>query len=213
MIKRIEMPFYKWCSEVVNSDQYVILDTETTGTKRWDQVVEVSIIDTQGTVLYDRLIKPSCPISEGAMNAHHITEAMLAETRSFAEEWPEIEAAIGGRAIITYNAKFDARMIQQTAIANKITLKDIDYYCLMTEYAQFWDAPSRQGVWIGSQRMSNNSAPFQKLQEACRQQGVSFSQKHRALGDTMATLALIRKIAERGHDAPNYHTRERDWWE
>ena len=213
MIKRISGSFVGWCVSVANSDDYVILDSETTGLKSHDQIVELAIMAASGQILYDKLLKPSCPIDKGAMNAHKITEAMVADARSFAEEWQEIEAAIAGRYIITYNAAFDARMPQQTAMANKITLKDIDYYCLMTEYAAFWDAPARQGVWLGSQRITNGNAPYQKLQEACRQQGVRFSQEHRALGDTLATLALIRSIAEKGEKAPTYHTRQKDWWE
>lgn len=212
MIKRIEKPFAQWCKEVIESNNYVFCDTETTGTKRWDQIIELAIIDTAGTVLYDKLIKPTCEMNPGAFEAHHITEAMLAPARSFAQEWPDIERAIAGRAIITYNAEFDARMMQQSGFAQKIILKDIDYYCLMKEYAQFWNAPSKQGVWLGSQKLSGN-APFQKLQEACRQQGIEFEQNHRALGDTLAALSIIKRIADLGADAPTFTTRKSDPWD
>jgi DNA polymerase-3 subunit epsilon len=213
VIKRIEIPFPVWCKSVVGSDKFVVLDTETTGTERRDQIVELAIVNAEGIVLYDRLMQPSCPISPGAMNAHHITESMLEGMRCFKEQWPEIEAAIAGRAIITYNAVFDSRMFRQSAIAHNVMLPEYDWYCAMAEYARFWGAPSRQGIWLGSQQIHKGNAPYQKLQEACRQQCVEFEQKHRALGDTLATLALIKRIAELGEKAPTYHTRERDWWE
>jgi DNA polymerase III subunit epsilon len=213
MIKRIEMSFVEWCASVVNSDEYVIIDTETTGLKRHDQIIELSIVAASGQVLYDKLLQPSCSISEGAMNAHHISEAMVAQARCFKEEWSEIEAAIAGRACITYNAEFDFRMLRQSAIAHNVDLPEFDWYCAMREYARFWDAPGREGTWLGSKRLSSNSAPFQKLEVACMQQSVAFVQEHRALGDTLATLSLIKKIAEQGENAPTYSTREKDWWD
>jgi DNA polymerase-3 subunit epsilon len=64
-------------------------------------------------VLYNSFLKPSCLIEAGAMSVHHITESMVENAPSFCEEWPRMEEAIGGRSIITWNAKFDKRIKEQ----------------------------------------------------------------------------------------------------
>jgi DNA polymerase III epsilon subunit-like protein len=62
MIKRISSNFVEWCVEVLDSDNYVILDTETTGLDKSDQILELAIIGTSCEVLYNELLRPSCPI-------------------------------------------------------------------------------------------------------------------------------------------------------
>jgi len=181
MIKRINgISFPHWCVEVLESDEYVLLDTETTGLSSDDQVVELAIINAQGNILYDSLLKPSCPIGEGAMSVHRITEEMVSTSRTFLEAWPDIERAIGGRNIITWNAAFDARMLVQTAMAHKIILKDIDFFCAMQEYQRYY-----------------NFSRWQKLTDACAQQAIAFNQSHRALSDTFMVLQIIRAMAEK----------------
>jgi DNA polymerase-3 subunit epsilon len=180
MLKRMSGSFVQWCDHVLESDQFVLLDTETTGLKSHDQVVEIAIIGTSCEVLYHGLIKPSCPIGEGAAAVHRITEEIVAQAPSFAEQWLEIERAIGGRKIITWNAAFDARMLVQTARAHKIILKGIDFYCAMKEYTDHYHFQR----WV-------------RLTEACSQQGIEFEQDHRALGDVCAMLEVIRAIAKK----------------
>ncbi len=145
-----------------------------------DQIVELSIINRIGNILYDGLLRPSCSISEGAMSVHRITEDMVAEAPTFADAWTQIEDAITGRKIIAWNAAFDARMLVQSAKAHGIILKDIDFYCAMRAYSEHY----RFQRWV-------------KLVDAYAQQGIDdfYLQQHRALGDVSATLEVIRAVA------------------
>lgn len=188
MIKRINGNFVEWCVSVVNSSDYVIIDTETTGLQ--GQVIELAIVDAQGNIVYDGLFKPTCEIEPGAEAVHNIKELMVSGAPSFAEEWPEIYRRIGGRNIITYNAQFDSGRIRTTILDHHIlgNLKDLDvdlmqtftYYCLMEEYQRYYQF----------QR-------WQKLHVACSQQNIEFDQKHRALGDALAALEIIRAMAKK----------------
>ena len=63
----------------------------------------------------------------------------------------------------------------------------------MLKYAEFYAAPGRY-----------EDAAWQKLGDACAQQGIVFEQAHRSLGDALATAALIRRLAELGQDARRY---------
>jgi DNA polymerase III epsilon subunit-like protein len=180
VIRRITIGFAEWCSEVINGDEYAFIDTETTGLQRSDQIIELAIVATSGQVLYNKLLQPSCPISESAMNTHRITEAMVAEAKCFREEWPEIEAAIGGRIVISWNWKFDERMLKQSAAAHRIEWPFINGECAMLGYTEYYSLQK-----------------WEKLQDACTREGIDFLQDHRALSDTFATLQVIRAVAKK----------------
>ncbi|SRR6266849_8951455 len=180
MIKRIEGSFVEWCYQIITSDQYVFLDTETTGLGSSDQIIEIAVINAAGSALCDGLLRPTYPIGKGAMAVHRITEEMVSKAPTFAEAWPDIERVIDGRKIIAWNAAFDARMIIQTAMASKITLRNIDFYCAMRGYSEHY----RLQKWA-------------KLVEACAHQGIDFQQDHRTIGDIRATLEVIRAIARK----------------
>jgi len=180
MLKRISQPFPEWCYERIDLDDSVVVDVETTGLGSNDQCVEITIVGMSCEVLFSELIRPSCPIGEGAAAVHHISEAMVSTARTFKEAWKDIERAIGGRKIITWNAAFDARMIQQSAVASGITLRNIDYYCAMKGYSENY-----------------NFQKWAKLTEACAHQGIDFQQEHRALGDALAALEIIRAMAKK----------------
>jgi DNA polymerase III epsilon subunit-like protein len=65
-------------------------------------------------------------------------------------------------------------------MANGITLRSIDYYCAMKGYSEHY----RFQKWA-------------KLTEACKHQGIDFQQNHRALGDALAALEIIRAMAKK----------------
>lgn len=175
-IKRISSTFQAWCHDVATGHEYVILDTETTGLK--GEIIDLAIINGQGDVLYNGLLRPKCSIEYGALKVHHITESMVRRSSTFAQEWSKIHDAIKGKSIITYNARFDADRIEHTAKVHGVNVGNAVYYCAMIEYASAYT--SKKNV---------------KLEVACDQQGVNVEQEHRALYDTFDTLNLIRKCA------------------
>jgi len=180
-----------WCKHVAsNPDRYAIIDTETTGL--YGECIDLAIVDPTGKVLFNELLRPKCPIEEGATAIHGITESMVAEARTFKQVWPIIQMAIEGRTIIAYNAAFDRARFEHTAKVHGVTLPELKWYCAMKAYAAFWDEPNRYGY---------SSPAWQKLDAACRQQGIDFTQGHRALSDALATASLIRRLAELGNEA------------
>lgn len=60
-------------SWLINSDNFVILDTETTGLDEHDEIVEVAVIDMSGKVLLNTLVNPIQPIPYEATQIHGIT--------------------------------------------------------------------------------------------------------------------------------------------
>lgn len=57
----------------INRDQFVILDTETTGLTLRDQIIEICVIDLTGKILLNSLVKPTINIPAEAASIHGIT--------------------------------------------------------------------------------------------------------------------------------------------
>lgn len=184
-----------WCQHIVsNPDRYAVLDSETTGLH--GECIDLAIVSIDGTALFNKLLRPKCKIEKEAMAIHGITESMVAGAKTFAEEFPEIQAALSGKEIIAYNAAFDKERLWHTAREHSITPPHRWCWdCLMLRYAAYWAEPNRYGY---------SSPAWQKLEAACRQQGVPLVQEHRALSDALATAALIRRLAELGDGAAKW---------
>lgn len=203
MLKPVSADLITFCQKIIANPQKVaILDTETSGLK--GELLDLAVIDPNGNVLYNSLLKPRCPIEESAKAVHHIDEAMVSSAPTFADEWPKIYDAIRGRIIIAYNAKFDYERFVHTARVHNVSLPNSTWQCLMLPYACHWNAPPR---------FPDRPEPaWQKLEYACQQQGINTGeQKHRALCDTLITLALIKRIAQLGPATRKYCEAPEPW--
>ncbi len=160
----------------------VFLDTETTGLDSNAEIVEISIIDSDGKVLLDTLIKPARSIPLDASRIHGITNAMVADAPAWPEVWPGVEAILRGRYIGIYNVDFDLRMMRQS---HKI-------YGMDWEFPQHraFDVMKLYADYIGSQR-------WVALDTAGRQCGIPLPNAHRAQADTLLLLTLFQYIASR----------------
>jgi len=96
------------------ADQPIFLDTETTGLDPRAEIVEIALIDYDGAVLLDSLVKPTRRIPWDATRVHNISNEMVADAPTWAELWPHAQALLAGRRVGIYNAEFDLRMIQQS---------------------------------------------------------------------------------------------------
>lgn len=167
-----------WAKAVLDQpERYVILDTETTGVGTYDEVIQIGIIDPRGSVLFDRLIKPTRNrhISPRATAIHRITMPMLESMPRYNEIAGMLESVCQGRIIVTYNAEFDRRLLVQSAGFAGGTVPPGRWECAMLQYAQFvgnWDKYAKAYRW-------------QKL----------WGGDHTALGDCRATLARIQEMA------------------
>lgn len=159
-------------------------------------IVELSIIDVRGEIIYSQRLKPACPISPEATKTHGLTLDMLSDCPSLEEEWNHICDVVGGRTVIAWNAWFDSGRIEESLALhglNPCTDCTWNWQCAMVAYAEYWNAPpDPTKKW--------RNAPYQKLQTACEQQGLVIPQGkwHGALFDIQATLLLLQKIAKDG---------------
>ncbi len=166
----------------------VYIDTETTGTGPNDGIVEVSVIDHDGNILVDTLVKPVGTIPPGASSIHGITNEMVKDAPRWDSVWPKVEAAMTGRAVGIYNADFDLRMMRQSHQKNWLRWFDpegTEFFCIMKLYAQFY------GEW--NARRGNYR--WQSLETAGRQCNIPLPNSHRAKDDTMLTREVFEFMA------------------
>lgn len=178
----------EWARKLLKDDRAIILDTETTGLGHRGEIVEIAIIDTVGQPLLDTLVKPTIPIPAEATAIHGIGDGDVAS----APAWPEVAPAVfsclrNASQIAIYNAAYDRRLIYQSCVASGMTEPydrggwplpenglDRKISCAMQWYA----------MWYGDWNDYHGSYRWQKLDGG-----------HRALGDCLATLDYIKRMA------------------
>ena len=164
----------------------VYIDTETTGLDKQAEIVEIAIIDHDGSILFDELVKPVRPIPDGAAAVHHITNDMVASAKSWAVHWPTVRSILFGRVIGFYNEEFDMRMIRQTHQNVGLPWKEnFQTFCIMKMYAQF----------AGQIDPRRRTYMYHKLENAGRTCGIPLPNNHRAADDTLLTRALLEYMA------------------
>ena len=172
--------------------KFLILDTETTGLLKDPdaQVIEVSCIYQDGKIAFSSLVKPDRPVPEAASKIHGLTDADLVDAPTFAEFWPFFIRVLNlYPTIYCYNQAFDFGMIQKTAQYYHLPLPKIlkqqrHWRCMMLKYAEYHGESGLYGDY-----------KWQSLSKACAQMYVPMSEAHRATGDCLSTLALMKALA------------------
>ena len=171
------------------SSHPVFLDTETTGLDATAEIVEICLIDHDGSPLLHSLVRPLHPIPWGAMRIHNISNEMVADAPSWPEIWPQVRAILQGRVVGVYNAEFDLRMMQQSHRLHGMAwdCRDAEFFCIMKLYARFFGESGRY----------YDSFRWQSLEKAGCQCGISLPNAHRAFADTLLARAVLQHMAER----------------
>ena len=166
----------------------IYLDTETTGMHFTSEVIEIGIIDDQGEVLFDQLIRPRGKMDPAAGRVHGITIEMLKDAPTWEKVWPQAEAVLSGRRIGVYNVEFDLRLMKQTNRQAWLpwALPETNFFDIMKLYARYY------GDWDPFHK----SYRYQSLELAGRQCGIRLPNAHRAIDDCLLTRALMHHMAE-----------------
>lgn len=168
----------------------VYLDTETTGLDGTAEICDLAVVDHDGTVLLDTLVRPTRPIPLGASRVHGITDEMVAAAPTFAEVLPRLVEVLAGRTLVIYNAAYDLRMMVQAERASGAEVRGYipaeAVHCAMELYAEWW------GEWNDY----HGSFRWQKLGTAARQQRIELpADLHRARADAELTRRLLGAMA------------------
>jgi DNA polymerase III subunit epsilon len=167
-----------WAKNLLESGEFCVLDSETTGLTPPVGFVEVAIVDADAKTLFEGTVRPGCHIESGATRIHGHTARSLAGSPPFLEVYPDLLEALYGRRVIVYNASYDRR-VWDAAVRGLGARGDLvgelpAWECAMRRYAAYVGEPSKRGGYR-SQKLPGGD--------------------HSALGDALATLRLIEEMA------------------
>lgn len=167
----------------------VILDTETTGIAADSKIIELSVIDMKGNVLYSSLLNPLMRLPEIITQITGVTDSDLEGKPSFSAESERIARILRGKTCVAWNAKFDkARLLYEFTLCRKIF--DNRFSDAMELYAR--------GMGLKMNRFGNYA---RKLVYAKKDLGIGDNQEHRSLSDCLDTLAVMKAFVSL--DNPN----------
>lgn len=164
----------------LSDKNYIILDTETTGLGKNDEVIELGIIDLDGKTLYSNLFNPGYEVSPFITSLTGIENLSLSVAPSFKNEWPKIKEIIKGKQVIGHNVGFDIRLLDQTLYRHAIN-------CNISDIVS--------GT-IDSIRIIKNRYKFDsyKQSEIAKKFNITELRSHRAVNDCLMLLEILKKI-------------------
>jgi DNA polymerase-3 subunit epsilon len=183
----------EWARKVLADERAVILDTETTGIED-AEIVEIAIINTQGQALFNTLVKP-----HGAMGATHI-HGITEEDVVNAPTWLQIDSEVvsllfAASRVITYGANFDSGVVvnsrKRWGLPDLVEVEPLEKIEVDMEGSAFnpyvnWEcAMEMYAQWYGDWSSYFKDYKWQRLNGG-----------HRALGDAMACLEHIKRMAK-----------------
>ncbi|MBR2215011.1 MAG: 3'-5' exonuclease [Selenomonadaceae bacterium] len=167
----------------------ICFDTETTGLSKAAEILQLSIVDGTGQILFNELIKPSRATAwPEAERVHHITPDMVADKPEMSAFRSDIEAILAAaQYYIGYNVKFDLRMLKQCGIS-------------MTAFhrpgCQVIDVMQHFAPIYGEWNASRGGFCWKNLETCAAYYNYDWGDEkaHGALADTKATLYCFKKM-------------------
>lgn len=160
----------------------VIVDIETTGLNSlYDEILQISIIDSSGYVLMNKYCKPENLYTwEDAEKIHGITPEMVKNEQPFRDFIEKVsDILINASKIIIYNANFELSFFDRYGVKYNNNVYD-----LMEEFAEIY------GQW--NDYYCNYT--WQPLSTCCLYYGYELKNAHNSLEDCKATLYCYSKL-------------------
>jgi len=165
---------------------YVVFDLETTGLRpsEGDEVVALAAVRVvNGRVLtmetFDRLVNPGRAIPADSTRIHGITDEQVKDKPPFAVVLPQFRSFAADAVLVAHNAAFDLTFVHRTA----------------EECGIRFDLPVLDTLLLSA--YLDPDEPDHSLDAIAARLGMTFIQRHSALGDCLVTAAILVRFAER----------------
>ena len=166
-----------WAHHLVQRDDWLVIDLETTGLGNSAEIVEAAIVGARGDTLLDEVVRPRTPSEPGASRVHGLSADILRSAVPFEHVYPILVEFLTGRTAVAYNAAFDQHVLNHTCGIAGLPRIGCAWDCAMLRYEQ----------WRGFHA---------SLATACEVESiVTASPRHRALPDAQLVWRLTRRMA------------------
>lgn len=178
-----------WAQACVADRTAVVMDCETTGLGKDSEVIDIAIVATDGTLLFDSLVMPRGKLTAEAAKVNGLSREVLwqADAPSWREIAPTIAAILHGRRVVAFNAQFDMRLVNQSCQVARLAPMATGWECAKERFADLIEIKWQPDQAASSRRCS--------LATACDHFGIARG-THRALSDAEATRLVIGMMAE-----------------
>ncbi|HEG0603350.1 TPA: hypothetical protein SB585_001776, partial [Campylobacter jejuni] len=182
----------------------IVIDTETTGLREWeDEILQLSIIDETGCLIFDKYFKPQYKTSWiEAQKIHGISPAFVQDKSTITNYILQLENIFNKADVIMgYNLDFDLKFIRRV-IDFKEPLFYIDVMKLFTSYYHE-NSSILPNIDCGYRykRLTFAAWHFKNPNSI---DPLNFKGAHGALEDAKATLYVFEKLEQSLSATPNY---------
>ena len=157
---------------LLDREDVLVVDVETTGVGDRAEVVEVGIVDTTGVERLHVLSMPQSRMPRDASDIHGLTRDVLRQRD--AQRWPTVhdtvvDAVAGAAVVLAWNAPFDSRLLRQTAERHGLAFPELPWRCAQQDYG------GRKALVVAAVEV-----------------GLTVSDAHDALTDARRVLDILR---------------------
>jgi DNA polymerase III epsilon subunit-like protein len=165
----------------------IFLDTETTGTRSFSEIIEICLVNEHGKTLFRSLVYPTTEIEPMATMVHGLTRDDVIGAPRFPQIYETVMNHLRDHVIIAYNAAFDMRLLKQTADCYELAFPELHTACLMYAYAKYRD----EYIESGNGRLRCKTC---RLDEALVYEQLDMPPFHRAERDAQCLHRLFQAM-------------------
>ena len=161
----------------------IFFDTETTGNRpKFDRIVKIAALDPERGKTFEAFINPGIPIPAAISNIHGITDAMVANAKSFKEVGQKfIDFCDGDIVLIAHNLdNFDYPMFHGECTRNNLKIPEAWQYFDTLKWA----------------RTYRKDLPRHSLQFLRTIYEIKENNAHRALDDTIILYEVYKQMVD-----------------
>ena len=107
-----------------NKDDYLIMEMLTTGDKSMDEIVQLVLINMDGTILFNEYFNPTQELSKKALERSPLNKFFLKKQGKWADKWEELRNIIKDKVLLIPDTSYGTRLLKQTCKRYGI---DIDF--------------------------------------------------------------------------------------